>query len=203
MGRSKLCLSPKRRPSVGRDFLVSCSFSALKPSLSHPIPRGLASGISGGRGHLLAFGGVFQKLVSRIDRCHRRSLLGFPVLLDTIECRIRRAQPPLDTVKRAGSCSGNLLHPAGPLGSHRCGRCTTRRRTRCSRGCPRRHRGQLALPLRPLTGLAQVQEPGGARCEARRSTLPAAARRRWTTPRPSSRRAGSNGRRGAKMEEVE
>ena len=70
---------------------------------------------------------------------------------------------------------------------------------------------RLALPLRPLTGLAQVQEPGGARCEARRSTLPAsqgpyaptAARRRWTTPRPSSRRAGSNGRRGAKMEEVE
>ena len=27
----------------------------------------------------LAFGGVFQKLLSRIDRCHRRSLLGFPV----------------------------------------------------------------------------------------------------------------------------
>ena len=46
---------------------------------------------SGGLGHLLALGGVFQKFVSWIDRCHRRSLLGFPVPMDTIEWRTKRA----------------------------------------------------------------------------------------------------------------
>jgi hypothetical protein len=39
----------------------------------------------------LALGGVFQKFVSWIDRCHRRSLLGFPVPMDTIEWRTKRA----------------------------------------------------------------------------------------------------------------
>jgi hypothetical protein len=79
MSRTNLYLSPYGRAGAGRDFLVFGSFSALKPSLSHPIPRALASGISSGSGHLLAFGGVFRKLLSRIDRCHRRSLLEFPV----------------------------------------------------------------------------------------------------------------------------
>ena len=79
MSRTNLYLSPYGRAGAGRDFLVFGSFSALKPPLSHPIPRALDSGISGGSGHLFAFGGVFRKLLSRIDRCHRRSLLGFPV----------------------------------------------------------------------------------------------------------------------------
>ena len=89
MSRTNLCLSPYGHAGAGRNFLVFGSFSALKPSLSHPIPRGFASGISGGFGHLLAFGGVFQKFLSWIDRCHRRSLLDFPSLLDTIEARTK------------------------------------------------------------------------------------------------------------------
>jgi hypothetical protein len=91
MSRTNLCLSPYGYAGAGRNLLVFGSFSALKPSHSHPIPRGFASGISGGLGHLLALGGVFQKFVSWIDRCHRRSLLGFPVPMDTIEWRTKRA----------------------------------------------------------------------------------------------------------------
>ena len=91
MSRTSLCLSPYGYAGAGRNLLVFGSFSALKPSHSHPIPRGFASGISGGLGHLLALGGVFQKFVSWIDRCHRRSLLGFPVPMDTIEWRTKRA----------------------------------------------------------------------------------------------------------------
>jgi hypothetical protein len=74
--------------------LVFGSFSALKPSHSHPIPRGFASGISGGLGHLPALGGVLQKFVSWIDWCHRRSLLGFPFPMDTIEWRTKPATAP-------------------------------------------------------------------------------------------------------------
>jgi hypothetical protein len=110
MSRTNLYLSPYRRASAGRNFLVFGSFSALKPSLSHPIPRAFISGISGGFGHLLAFGGMFQKLVSRIDRCHRRSLLGFPVPVGHLECLTRRTTRLLIPFERA-SCSGDFLHP--------------------------------------------------------------------------------------------
>jgi hypothetical protein len=91
MSRTNLYLSPYGRAGAGRDFLVFGSFSALKPSLSHPIPRTLTSGISGGSGHLLAFGGVFQKLLSRLIGVIGARFLGFPSLLDTIETRTKSA----------------------------------------------------------------------------------------------------------------
>jgi hypothetical protein len=91
MSRTNLCLSPYGYSGAGHNLLVFGSFSALKPSHSHPIPRGFASGISGGLGHLLALGGVLQKFVSWIDWCHRRSLLGFPFPMDTIEWRTKPA----------------------------------------------------------------------------------------------------------------
>ncbi len=113
MSRTNLYLSPHGRASAGRNFLVFGSFSALKPSLSHPIPRALTSGISCGCGHLLTFGGVFQKLLSRIDRCHRRSLLGFPVPIGHHRGPNKIGNRHLIPLARQASlvCSGEPIHP--------------------------------------------------------------------------------------------
>ena len=59
-----------RHMLVCREALALGSFSTLKPSLSHLVPRRLARGIARKLSHLLTVGGVSQKFISRIHRGH-------------------------------------------------------------------------------------------------------------------------------------
>ena len=99
MDRTEICLPTYGYSRASSNFLVFGSFSALKPSLGHSVPRRLAGRISRGLRHLLALGGVSQKFVSWIDGSHGRSLLGFPSPPETILMADRARQPALDTVK--------------------------------------------------------------------------------------------------------
>ena len=96
MDRTEVCWPTYGYSRASRNFLVFGSFSALKPSLGHSVPRRLAGRISRGLRHLLALGGVSQKFVSWIDGSHGRSLLGFPSPPDTILMADRARQPALD-----------------------------------------------------------------------------------------------------------